>query len=222
MPQKASPKVKITRNGPYIVSGNVPLSEEIIVVDKEHNPLTWKKGKSYPRKEAYSLCACGRSGSKPFCDGTHAKTRFSGKETASREPFLKQSENIEGPNLILRDAPKLCASAAFCKRLGGTWNLTVYSDYPEARKTAIQQAGDCPSGRLVVYDKKNGKEIEPDFMPSISLVEDPDAGFSGPIWVKGRIPIESSDGTKYEVRNRVTLCRCGKSRNKPFCDSRHI
>jgi len=34
--------------------------------------------------------------------------------------------------------------------------------------------------------------------------------------------VESSDGTVYESRNRATLCRCGKSLNKPYCDGTHI
>ena len=66
-----------------------------------------------------------------------------------------------------------------------------------------------------------GQAIEPDLEPSISLIENPQTGTSGPIWVKGRIPIESADGFEYESRNRVTLCRCGKSNNKPFCDGSH-
>ena len=33
--------------------------------------------------------------------------------------------------------------------------------------------------------------------------------------------MESADGTTYEIRNRVTLCRCGASQNKPFCDGSH-
>ncbi|HET8688843.1 MAG TPA: CDGSH iron-sulfur domain-containing protein [Methanosarcina sp.] len=40
--------------------------------------------------------------------------------------------------------------------------------------------------------------------------------------MRGGIPIESADGKQYEIRNRVTLCRCGKSRNKPFCDGSHV
>ncbi|MHB8164175.1 MAG: CDGSH iron-sulfur domain-containing protein [Methanoregula sp.] len=31
-----------------------------------------------------------------------------------------------------------------------------------------------------------------------------------------------ADGKPYTVRNRVTLCRCGKSGNKPFCDGSHV
>jgi hypothetical protein len=96
------------------------------------------------------------------------------------------------------------------------------SDDPEAKKIAIEEAGDCPSGRLVAWDKKTGKEIEPEFGQSIGVVEDKQAGTIGPLRVCGKIPVESADGPTYEVRNRVTLCRCGKSRNKPFCDSSHL
>ena len=35
-------------------------------------------------------------------------------------------------------------------------------------------------------------------------------------------PIEGADGEAYEARNRVTLCRCGASNNKPFCDGKHV
>jgi CDGSH-type Zn-finger protein len=49
----------------------------------------------------------------------------------------------------------------------------------------------------------------------------PQAGVVGPIMVRGGITIEGADGTVYEKRNRVTLCRCGKSKNKPFCDGSH-
>ena len=89
------------------------------------------------------------------------------------------------------------------------------------KKTAVEEACDCPSGRLVAWDQ-NGKAIEPDFEPSIGLIEETQAGKMGPIWVRGGIPVESADGTTYEIRNRVTLCRCGKSSNKPFCDGSHL
>ena len=72
---------------------------------------------------------------------------------------------------------------------------------PEKNEIAIQEACDCPSGRLVMVDKKTGQEIEPEFEPSISVVEDETTGLSGPIWVKGKIQIEGSDGTLYELRN---------------------
>ena len=57
--------------------------------------------------------------------------------------------------------------------------------------------------------------------PSIGIVEDPPLKCSDPLWACGEIIIESHDGTHYEKRNRVTLCRCGASSNKPFCDGSH-
>jgi CDGSH-type Zn-finger protein len=124
--------------------------------------------------------------------------------------------------LRLKDAAALCSAARFCHRGGGTWELTHHSDDHKARELAIEEACDCPSGRLVEWDKNTGEIIEKEFEKSISLIEDPQNGVSGPIWVKGGVPVESSDGSTYEIRNRVTLCRCGKSQNKPFCDGSHI
>ena len=74
------------------------------------------------------------------------------------------------------------------------------------------------AGRAIIPANINHPELE----PTIGLVQDPQMGVSGPIWVKGGIQVESADGRAYEVRNRVTLCRCGKSKNKPFCDGSHI
>ena len=90
------------------------------------------------------------------------------------------------------------------------------SDNPEAKKTAIQIASNCNSGRFVVWNKENGNPIKPDLETSIAVTGEPEKGVSGPLWVRGGISIESSDGIIYEIRNRVTLCRCGKSSNKPF------
>jgi CDGSH-type Zn-finger protein len=64
--------------------------------------------------------------------------------------------------------------------------------------------------------------VEPEFEPSIGVVEDPAKGRSGPLWVRGGISLEGAGGTEYEVRNRMTLCRCGASDNKPFCDGNHL
>jgi len=219
---KVKPKIKIVKNGPYRVSGNVPIAKQTIIADEEGVPVRWQEGEKYPEKKECGLCRCGESRAKPYCDGAHKKINFDGTETASKKKYLEQIEKIEGPDLALLDAPDLCASARFCDRGEGAWNLTRGSGNPESRKMAIEESCDCPSGRLVAWDKKTAKAIEPNFSPSIGLVEDPSAGASGPLWVRGSIPIESADGAHYEVRNRVTLCRCGKSKNKPFCDGTHI
>ena len=214
-------KIEITQNGPYIVNGGLPLSEQWIVTNAEGDSLDYQEKKKYPSSPQYALCRCGQSGNKPFCDGSHQKVQFDGTETASRQPYLEQAETIDGPTLRLTDAESLCAFARFCDPKGRIWNLVKQSDDPEARRLTEYEAAHCPAGRLVVWDKKTGKAIEPKFKPSLGLIEDTDKKVSGPIWVKGGIPVISADSKAYEVRNRVTLCRCGSSNNKPFCDGAH-
>ena len=217
---KTEMKVKIMHNGPYIVSGGVPLTEQIIEVDEEGYSYNWRQGKTYPLQQQYALCRCGKSKNMPFCDGAHLKAGVDCSETAGHQPYIKQAEEIQGPILKLTDAQELCASARFCDRAGGIWNLVEQPD-EEAEQIAIEEAGNCPSGRLIVWNRE-GKAIEPHFKPSIALIEDPSEGVKGPVWVRGGIPVESADGSVYEVRNRVTLCRCGRSFNKPFCNGSHM
>ncbi|MCX5701851.1 MAG: CDGSH iron-sulfur domain-containing protein [Candidatus Omnitrophica bacterium] len=222
MGKKINCKIIVSKNGPYLVSGRVPLDKQIIKIGVDGEPAEWGQGKRYSQQQEYALCRCGQSKHKPYCDGTHAKARFNGAKTASKKEYLTQAQKIKGPGMDLTDAEALCSSARFCHRKGGTWRLTEASDNQKLKSIAIQEACDCPSGRLVAWDKKTKKPIELKFKPAISLVEDPQAKASGPIWVKGGVPVESQEGFKYEIRNRITLCRCGQSRNKPFCDGNHI
>lgn len=214
-------KIKIVKNGPYIVSGSVPLYEQTIITDEAGHTKDLTDEKELPLKDTYTLCRCGASKNKPYCDGEHDNVNFDGTETASKIPYIERSEIYEGPELRLTDAHEFCDHSRFCLRSGGIRKLIAQSNVPEARKTAIQQAMICPSGRLVLWDKKTGKPFEKEFKPSIVLIHDQQKKCPGPIWVRGGITIESSDGLKYETRNRVTLCRCGKSENKPYCDGSH-
>ena len=218
---KEKMKIKIIQDGPYTVIGGIPLSDQILIPDEQGLSIGWHQGKQYPIEDEYDLCRCGHSRKKPFCDGTHGEIFFDGTETANRKPFIEQVEpETIGPELVLTDVVVLCANARFCDRAGGTWDNTRASDDPKAKAVAIQEVWDCPAGRLVLHDKK-GKLLEPEFEPSIGLVYDPVLRLLGPIWVRGGILIEAADGSEYEIRNRVTLCRCGKSANKPFCDGKH-
>lgn len=214
-------RVVVSEDGPYIVSGNVPLAKQIISTDAEGGSESWQQGKVYSDQETYSLCRCGNSKTKPFCDGSHLRTHFDGTETASREPYLKQAQVMEGPHMLLTDAEGLCAFGRFCDPHGQVWNQVGHTDKAEARKNLVRQVGNCPAGRLVVWDKKTEKAIEPTLPVSIGLIEDPAQECSGPIWLRGGIQVEAADGFEYAVRNRVTLCRCGQSQNKPFCDGSH-
>ena len=115
----------------------------------------------------------------------------------------------------MTDDGALCADAGFCgTRRRHIWRMFEGELDPEARETIVRMAGLCPSGRLQIAGP-DGVVIEPAFAPSIGPIP------NGPLWVRGGIPVETSDGYTFEVRNRVTLCRCGGSQNKPFCDGAH-
>lgn len=216
------PHIRIIGNGPYLVTGGVKLTDQTIVSDRNGTALEYRESKCYPDKQTYSLCRCGRSKNMPYCDGSHVQAGFVGRETASMDSFSEQAEIYEGPELVMEDVENLCMSARFCHLGGNTWDLVERSDDPKCKELAIRGACNCPAGRLVVHDAATGEAIENEYEPSIGILRDPASGVSGPIWVRGGIPLESADGTEYEVRNRMTLCRCGRSRNMPFCDGAHF
>jgi CDGSH-type Zn-finger protein len=214
-------KIKVTKDGPYIASGGIPLSVEAIGSDDEGESVGWEHGADLEKRETCGLCRCGQSGTKPYCDGSHATVGFDGTETASFEPYVESCDVLVGPRVDVRDQKELCADARFCHRAGAVWHR-VNDDDDEATDVVIEESKLCPSGRYTAVDKATGFAHEPEFEPSMALVQDPEMGVSGPLWVRGGIQVLSADGRSYEVRNRVTLCRCGHSSNKPFCDGSHI
>jgi CDGSH-type Zn-finger protein len=163
--------IKVLQDGPYLVSGGLPLSEQHIVTNAEGESLDYREGKSYPQQAQYALCRCGQSANKPFCDGTHKKVGFDGTETASREPYLQQAKSIDGPTVKLTDAESLCAFARFCDPKGRIWNLIEQTGDPEVRKIVEYEAGHCPAGRLVVWDRKNLRDSQPNDIVPVREVE---------------------------------------------------
>lgn len=220
-------KIKIIKNGPYEVSPEIPLVQSVIVVDDEGTSTSWKTGKKYPdQTEPYYLCRCGRSENKPYCDGSHEKPTglmgktFDGTEKATHDSDKKNTLVYEGPELTLIDEESLCASMRFCDRGPQIWNAVMHSDKDYLKQMAIEESCDCAAGRLTVIDKE-GKVYEPELDQEIGLVQDTALQIKGPLWVKGGIPVEGADGKQYKIRNRMTLCRCGESKNMPFCDTSH-
>jgi len=157
-------KVEISKNGPYRVSGNLPLGEEIIGADAEGNSVAWQHGRKFPLQQQYALCRCGHSSHKPFCDGSHAKVGFDGTETASRAPYREQAKVIRGPTMTLTDAESLCAFGRFCDPNGSVWNLVNIPDRT-AHEHFVRQTCNCPSGRLVAWDNVTGERLEPKYEP---------------------------------------------------------
>jgi len=212
-------RIRIVKDGPYLVSGGVRLNEKIIT--PKGNQYELIDGRELTQSDFYALCRCGKSKKAPFCDGSHEKEGFDGSECAEKDSYSDRARVFSGPGLSMRDDGR-CAVARFCHRNNGTaWVLVKNSDCEENKTEAIQAACECPAGRLTAINEA-GKEIEPVLEPSLNIVQDPENEMSAGIFVTGNIPIESVDGSVYEIRNRTALCRCGKSRNKPFCDGTHI
>lgn len=221
MSEQSDPRIRIVEDGPYLVQGSIPLTREEIVVDEGGERVAWAVSGTFPERSACALCRCGQSDIKPNCDGSHNLLGFDGTETASRTPYEEASRRIVGPRVVLIDQQDLCADARFCAAKGTAWHRVTLDD-DDSAAIVIDEACLCPSGRYTAEDPAGAGVIEPELQVSIAVTEDPHLGVSGPLWVRGGVPIESSDGTTYEVRNRVTLCRCGASKNKPFCDGTHV
>ena len=91
------------------------------------------------------------------------------------------------------------------------WVLPDAGD-PDAVAKVIEL---CPSGALQ-YRRLDGKPQEQhDGVATITPIRD------GPLMVVGAIEVKHDDGT-IEVLPRATLCRCGESLHKPFCDNEHL
>ncbi|MBI5877027.1 MAG: CDGSH iron-sulfur domain-containing protein [Chloroflexi bacterium] len=216
-PQAAKEKrqrIVIEKNGPYQVEGGVRLVRKSIVYSEHGEPLTWRVDEVIPTDETYRLCRCGQSKHKPFCDSSHLGNGFNGTETADSGPRANRAQAFPGTRIVMEDDTTLCADAGFCgNRIEKVWNLIERTDDSIVRFQLMSMCERCPSGRLTY--KIDGQTIEPDLPREIAVTPD------GPYWVTGGIPVERSDGKPLETRNRMTLCRCGHSNNKPLCDSTH-
>ena len=221
MKESQGKKITITHNGPYEVSGGVPLDRASIAEDKSGASESWKRSRAdKPEEDPYYLCRCGHSHNKPFCDGNHEAKAFRGREKPDRSTYAERAQVQMGEAVNLLDDDSLCVGARFCDRGGTVWGLVEESGNPANLKMAVEEACNCPAGRLTIVDSEN-RMLEPELPMGISLVEDPAKDCRGPLWVQGGIQIKGANGETYEVRNRVTLCRCGETRNGPYCDGSH-
>ena len=213
-PPELLPRIRIAQHGPYLASGGLALTTRTPVL--EHGePVDWNEGKTQTPRATYVLCRCGQSGNKPFCDGTHNKIGFDGACTAERAPGVTRRKIYPGHGMTMTDDESLCAGYAFCDSHGGVWREIAKSADPELKARLLRQIANCPSGRLQYALEHSSVPVETHDDPAIAMIPD------GPLWVLGNVPVETTDGFTYEVRNRQLLCRCGASQNKPFCDGSH-
>lgn len=215
--------IEVTENGPYLLHGKPKFIQQFIIPNDQGISINYKEGKEFDTKDQTYLCRCGLSQHKPYCDGSHKKAIENDidlTETATSNPELLTSEIIQGPLISLTDDEKLCAFARFCDNGKRIWNQ-VKDSSQDSIELSIEMAHHCPSGRLIVWDEMNQPIENNSTSAVVGIIEDVVNDLSGPYSLWGGIPLKSANGEYYEVRNRQTICRCGQSSNKPFCDGTH-
>ncbi len=218
-------KIVVRRNGSFIVHGDLPLVRKTQVVSEHGEPLTWRKGETLETSEPYALCRCGQSSKKPFCNGTHTNINFDGAESAD-SGLLAERQVIYagGTNIVVKRDHSLCIHSGFCgNQITNIEKMIPHTDDTQVRAEVIAMIEHCPSGGTTYSIEEGGADIEPDLPRQVAVTTEitSDGPIAGPLWVTGNIPIERADGQPLETRNRVTLCRCGLSKNKPLCDGTH-
>ncbi|MDG6218406.1 MAG: glutamate synthase-related protein [Candidatus Thermoplasmatota archaeon] len=194
-------KIKTAKNGPLVV--------------KNISHLTEATGNNISiKKKSLALCRCGQSKNKPFCDGCHGKNGWTDEKQEGRVP--RKIDDYKGKNIVIHDDRGICAHVGFCTDglptvFRGGVEPWIDPDAEPVDKI-IKTIRKCPSGALsysidgVLYDRYSD-------YPDLKVTKD------GPYFVKGSIELYDQDHPK--SKEHYALCRCGQSRNKPFCDGQH-
>lgn len=163
-----------------------------------------------------ALCRCGGSSNKPFCDGTHGKNGFSDAKVT--DGALDKRINYVGKHITVHDNRGICAHAGHCTNsLKSVFKLNE-EPWIDPDADTVEQIIDtirkCPSGALS-YSVDNAEHRDQDRAPLVTVTKD------GPYAVTGGVELVSQPWGEGASTEHYTLCRCGGSKNKPFCDGTH-
>lgn len=174
-------------------------------------------GELIPCKEEMYFCRCGASQNKPFCDGSHRKIDFSGERLINKP--LDKERSYAGKRITIHDNRTICSHAKECvNRLPAVFR---FGERPWIQPDAagvdeiIDVVTRCPSGALSysideVHYRDHNRE------PAIFIAE------NGPYNVTGGIKFVCEGDVQPPIKDHYSLCRCGASKNKPFCDGSHV
>jgi len=198
----AATRIRPEVDGPYIV--------------RNLRKLTNSKGETLPVRPIVALCRCGGSNIKPYCDGTHARIGFSSAKSPERTP--DRQDRYEGQDIVVLDNRGTCCHFGNCTdHLPQVFHHDgepfVTPDGADAQSVeAIVRA--CPSGALSFI--KNGSAYEGEQRDAEIYVAN-----NASYYVRGGIELEGEAMNQGALREHFALCRCGQSKNKPFCDGSH-
>jgi CDGSH-type Zn-finger protein len=199
------PKIQPAPNGPLIIEGLTNMR------DMEGEVECQAK---------MALCRCGASGNKPFCDGTHAQTGFSSDKSTDRTE--DRIDSFAGKQITIHDNRSICAHAGRCTEgLPDVWRMKQepWID-PDAAtpEEIIAVIRACPSGALsyTIQGSEIGGNDDRSAEPSAVFIAK-----GGPYAVSGDVQLDGDAFGMGADKGAFTLCRCGASKNKPFCDGTH-
>ena len=196
------PTIAPQKNGPYVVAGLTS--------------LTNSKGESLATRPLLALCRCGGSSLKPYCDGTHARIGFVSEKLPGRTPDRRDDYTIG--SLTIHDNRGICQHAGFCSdALPAVFRAgkEPFVDPTAAdADTIVAQIRKCPSGALS-YSLDGVEHRDQDRDPAI------DVSKNGPYRIIGGVELKVDEWGEGASREHYALCRCGHSKNKPFCDGSH-
>ena len=193
--------IKPAEDGPYLVRGLVKFGN---------------KDGAIECKPVMAMCRCGQSANKPYCDGTHSEAGFSSQNELG--PEQDRLDSYQGKEITIHDNRSLCSHAGNCTEgLPGVFRLReepfVNAEGASAQEI-INVVKQCPSGAL---SYSIGSESGPINIEDASIFIAP----NGPYVLKGKITLAETTRGKGASETSTTLCRCGASKNKPFCDGSH-
>ncbi|TPV95215.1 MAG: hypothetical protein B7733_11170 [Myxococcales bacterium FL481] len=132
---------------------------------------------------------------------------------------MSDTKDYPGKDVTVRWDQRLCIHVGECGRARG--DLFVGGRQPWCQPDAVspQEAVDvvdrCPTGSLT-YIRHDGGASETADRTNRIVVQN-----NGPLMVRGDLAIDGAADDMPGVRFRAALCRCGHSKNKPFCDNAH-
>lgn len=202
------PLIACLPNGPYyLIEDSSP---------QEVSHLVSETGQPYSTVRGVALCRCGLSGNKPFCDGSHGTSDFSDNKSDDR--VKNRRDKYAGKKITVLFNGGACAHAAHC--VNGLPSVFKTDDDPwiqpdsSSVEELIAQIEKCPSGALSYSINDEERKIPPT-EPNVTVLKD------GPYAVIGGIDIVGQEWCDGVSNERYVLCRCGASKNKPFCDGSH-
>ncbi len=190
-----------TPDGPYLV--------------KNLQGFSNRKG-SIEARATMALCRCGESANKPFCDGTHTKIGFSSAKLEGR--VADKRDDYEAEKVTIHDNRGICAHAGRCTDGRPSVFRLKQEPWIDPRGAAVEEIIETvqqgPSGALS-YTVDGVEHRNRDADPAIFVSP------TGPYVVTGGPQLLDTAPGEGASTEHFTLCRCGGSKNKPFCDGSH-